>query len=140
MKQKMYKKIVASMMFLLMISWFFSCVSPVLAGNVNDLWGGSNMRSYVQTNSGLPTGANASDPRLIVANFIRYILSFLGILAVIIVLYAGFKWMFSGGNEETISEAKRMLIAGLIGLVIILLAYAIANFVITLIYSATTGG
>jgi hypothetical protein len=138
MKQKIYKKIIALLILLFVVAWFFTLASPVLAGDVNDLWGGTNVKSYVQTNSGLPAEPNMSDPRFIIANIIRFILSFLGIIAVIIVLYAGFRWMFSGGNEDTISKAKGILWAGLVGLIIILLAYAIASFVINQLFIATS--
>ena len=79
------------------------------------------------------------DPRLIVADIIRVILGFLGLVAVVLVFYAGFRWMTSGGNEETVSKSKQIMIAGIIGLIIILSAYLIANFVINRIYSVTTG-
>ena len=79
------------------------------------------------------------DPRNIVVDMIRVVLGFLGVIAVVLILYAGFKWMTSRGNEETIGDAKKILTAGLIGLIIILSAYIIANFVIKQIYSATTG-
>ncbi len=79
------------------------------------------------------------DVREIVVDIIKIILGFLGILAMILVLYAGFKWMTAGGKEEQVSDAKQMLIAGVIGLVIILFAYIIANFVINNIYGAATG-
>lgn len=83
--------------------------------------------------------SDTKDVRMIVVDVIKVILGFLGIIAVIIVFYAGYKWMMSGGNEETVSDTKKMLVAGLIGLVIILSAYILANFVIDQIYSATTG-
>lgn len=79
------------------------------------------------------------DARMIVVDIIKIVLGFLGLISVVLILYAGFKWMTSGGNEETVSGAKKMLIAGVIGLVIILSAYIIANFVISQIYGATTG-
>lgn len=124
---------------LLAVNFVFSFSAPALGANdVNDFWGGSTEKDYIKTNSGLPADSNVNDPRRVIAEVIRIILGFLGILAVIIVLYAGFKWMLSGGNEEKISEAKKMLIAGAIGLVIILCAYAIANFVINQIIGATT--
>jgi len=137
MKQKMYKKIIFSIVFLLAANFIFYFSSPALAGDVNDLWGGSTAKDYIKTNSGLPA-ENNQDLRLVVAGIIREILGFLGILAVIIVLYAGFKWMFSGGSEEKISDAKKMLFAGLVGLVIILLSYAIASFVLSQISIATS--
>jgi len=84
-------------------------------------------------------GGNPLDARRVVVDVIYIILGFLGILAVILIIYAGFKWMLSRGNEEEVSDAKKILIAGVIGLVIILSAYIIANFVIERIYGAVTG-
>lgn len=140
MKQVIYKKITALAAILLVMNFVFSFAAPALAQNdVNTLWGGQNQKQYVQDNSGLPSGENANDPRKVAAQVIKIILGFLGILAVIIVLYAGFRWMTAGGNEEAVGEAKKMLTAGVIGLVIILSAFAIANFVIGSIYGATTG-
>ena len=140
MKQKIYKVIFASIAFLSAVNFVFSAVQPVLAADkdVNDLWGGQQAKQYVQDNSGLPAEPN-TDPRIVAVRIIRVVLSFLGIIALIIVLYAGFKWMTSRGNEETIGDAKKILTAGLIGLIIILSAYIIANFVINHIYGAANG-
>ena len=79
------------------------------------------------------------DIRLVVVDYIKIILGFLGILSVILILYAGFKWMTAGGKEEQVADAKKIIIACVIGLIIILSAYVIANYVINYIYSATTG-
>ncbi|MDO8668170.1 MAG: pilin [bacterium] len=84
-------------------------------------------------------GGNPLDARRVVVDVIYIILGFLGILAVILIIYAGFKWMLSRGNDDEVSDAKKILIAGVIGLVIILSAYIIANFVIERIYGAVTG-
>jgi len=59
-------------------------------------------------------------------------------LAVVIILIGGFKWMTAGGNEEQVEEAKKILIAGIIGLVIILASWGIANFVLGSLLNATT--
>ncbi|MBI1961525.1 MAG: hypothetical protein HYS45_02385 [Parcubacteria group bacterium] len=64
-----------------------------------------------------------------IANVVNILLGFLGILAVIIILYAGFKWMTASGNEEQVGEARKMLLQAVIGLVIIMLAWVITNFV-----------
>lgn len=77
------------------------------------------------------TGLSDQDPRTIASNIIKIALGFLGILAVIIILIGGFKWMTAAGNEEGVEEAKKILIAGVIGLVIILASWGIANFVLT---------
>ena len=65
-----------------------------------------------------------------VSLFISVFLSFLGIIFLILILYAGFLWMTSGGNEEQITKAKGMLKNSIIGLAIIISAYAITYFVI----------
>lgn len=80
---------------------------------------------------GVATGLGDTDPREIAANLVQVILGFLGILAVIIILIGGFKWMTAAGNEDQVAEARKIIIAGIIGLVIILAAWGIANFVLT---------
>lgn len=88
------------------------------------LWGGREEEVQVIT------GLGDRDPILILAGLIRIVLSFLGILALAIIVLAGFKWMMSGGNEERASEAKKMLFGGIIGLIIILASFALASFLI----------
>jgi type IV secretory pathway VirB2 component (pilin) len=83
------------------------------------------------------SGLSARDPRLIVARVINVTLGLLGILAVAIVVYAGFTWMTSGGNDEQIKKARGMLLAAVIGLVLILSAYSIANFILLQLNTAT---
>lgn len=85
-------------------------------------------------NIGLGTN---TDIKTVIVNIIRLVLGFLGLIAVIIVLYGGFQWMTASGNEEKVSSARATLTAGLIGLVIILAAYAISAYVITIILEQT---
>ncbi len=63
-------------------------------------------------------------------SIIGTILTLLGLVALVIVLIGGFKWMTSGGNEEKVGEAKKLLGAGIIGLIIIFAAWAIATYVV----------
>lgn len=72
-----------------------------------------------------------------IARIINILLGFLGIIAVIIILAGGFKWMTAGGNEDKIGEARKMIVQGLIGLVVIFASWAIASFVINLLMTAT---
>lgn len=65
-----------------------------------------------------------------VGQIIRIILSLLGIVAIVLVIYGGFKWMTAGGSEEKVEEAKKILLSGAIGMVIILSAYALSSFVL----------
>lgn len=83
------------------------------------------------------TGLGQADLKQTIGGLIRILLGFLGVIAVVIILMGGFKWMTAGGNDEKVAEAKKLIIAGIIGLAIILSAYAIASFVISSIITAT---
>ncbi len=76
------------------------------------------------------TDLGNADPRDMITNILAVVMTFLGLIATLIILLGGFKWMTAAGNEDKVDEAKKLLAAGIIGLVILLAAYGIANFVI----------
>ncbi len=78
-----------------------------------------------------------TDPRSMAAQIINVALGLLAIIAVVIVIYGGFVWMTSDGNEEKVNRAKGILKAGVIGLVIILASWGIASFVLSQLGGAT---
>lgn len=80
-----------------------------------------------------PLGLPATDIRLIIARVIRVALGFLGVIFLALVIYGGYLWMTAGGNDEKIGEAKKVIINGIVGLIIILSAYAIVLFVMKLL-------
>lgn len=98
------------------------------------LWGGQ------EGNVQEATGLGDSDPRVVIANIIRIILGFLGIIAVILIMYAGWLWTISGGDEQKISQAKKILSNAAVGLVIILMSFAIVTFIMNAFFGATGGG
>ena len=101
----------------------------------DDLWGDSGVKTEVAGHVGLAD----KDPRVIAAQIIRVFLGFLGIIALIIILYAGFKWMTAMGNSEQVGEAKTMLIQAAIGFLIILSAYGLTSFLMDNLVAATQG-
>lgn len=74
-----------------------------------------------------------------VARIIRAVLGFLGIIFLVLMIYAGFTWMTAAGNEEKVSTAKKIMVAAVIGAAIVLSAYAITYFVIDQLLVATKG-
>ena len=66
----------------------------------------------------------------IVVLVINSILSLLGVIFLIIILYAGFLWMTAGGNDDQVGKAKKLMTNSIIGIVIIVGAYAISYFVL----------
>ncbi|OGY51656.1 MAG: hypothetical protein A3J65_02355 [Candidatus Buchananbacteria bacterium RIFCSPHIGHO2_02_FULL_45_11b] len=86
---------------------------------------------------GTYTGLGTRDLREGVMMIVQYLLGFLGIIAIIVILYGGFVWLTSAGSEEKVGQAKKIITAGIIGLIIIFISYAIAAFVITQLIEAT---
>jgi hypothetical protein len=82
-------------------------------------------------------GLGTRDIRTTISSIINVLMGLLGIVAVVIILVGGFKWMTAMGNEDSVKKAKQLLFEGIIGLVIILSAYAIANFVVGNVLNAT---
>ena len=76
------------------------------------------------------TGLSGTDIRVIIAQIIRAVLGLLGIIALGIVIYGGWMYMTAAGNEDKVATAKKILVNGLIGLVIILSSFAIVQFVL----------
>ena len=109
--------------------------------NENTAWGG--YWNGDRNNTGNPsdianaTGLGVKDPREIAAKVINVILGFLGIIAVVLILIGGFMWMTAAGNDDKVATAKKVMTAGIIGLVIVLAAFGIAKFVIQALIGAT---
>ena len=101
--------------------------------------GGVTANELLPNEIGTNIGTGTTDIRITIARIIRTAMSLLGIIAVLIILYGGFKWMTAAGSEEAVGDAKKIITAGIIGLIIILTAYAIASFVINSLVSATAG-
>ena len=118
----------------IMIAFFlalavFSMPAGVLALSFDQV-GGDNV------NSGLDFGDES--PVEIVKKLISFALGLLALISVVIILIAGFKWMTAGGNEDKVTESKKMMTQGLIGLIIVLAAWSIAKFVIEVALNVTT--
>ena len=83
------------------------------------------------------TKLGKGDLQTTIANIINVALSLLGIVAVVIILLGGFKWMTAAGNDDKVEEAKKLILAGIIGLAIVMSAWAIARFVLIQLGQAT---
>jgi TRAP-type C4-dicarboxylate transport system permease small subunit len=59
---------------------------------------------------------------------ISVVLSFVGVLFLGLMIYAGIMWMTSNGNEQTVSKSKDLIINAIIGIIIVFAAYAITSF------------
>ena len=91
----------------------------------------NNQLDDLEDETGLP--GDTDNAAQWVADLIKGILGFVGLIFMVLILYAGFKWMTSGGNSSTIDDAKKMIMNALLGLMIIAFSFAITQFVFKVI-------
>lgn len=130
-KNKFSRLLLVSVFLILALVFLFNFSSTVLASDTF----GTNI-------VGNDIALEDRDPRSIATQIINIGMSALGIIALAIVIYAGFMWMTSEGQEDKIEKAKKILKAGVIGLAIILASWGITAFVLSRLGDATgaTGG
>lgn len=78
-------------------------------------------------------GVDGGDPRNTIVNIIKVVVSYVGLIAVAVIIIAGLYMIFSNGNEESKEKAKKIIFYVIIGMVIIMLASAIVTLVATLL-------
>lgn len=76
-------------------------------------------------------------PEKVVSKVVSQVLTFLGVVFLGLMIYGGITWMLATGNEAKVDLAKNIITAGVIGLIIVMAAYAISYFVIEF-FSAKT--
>lgn len=67
----------------------------------------------------------------VIQAIIRFVLIFAFVVAFVMLLIGGIRWIMAGGDEKAVEKARNTITAALIGLVIILVAYAIIRVVET---------
>jgi magnesium-transporting ATPase (P-type) len=65
-----------------------------------------------------------------IANITNTMLFAIGVVAVIMLIVGGFRYIFSGGNSQSVNAAKDTILYAVIGIVVAILAYAIVNFIL----------
>jgi len=80
----------------------------------------------------IQNGANVGDTSLesYISTIINVLLGLIGVVAVIMLIYGGFRYVLSAGNEKATGAAKDTILFAIIGIVVAVLAFAIVNFVI----------
>lgn len=68
--------------------------------------------------------------RALAKNFLNFFLGFLGFIAVIMIIYGGILYITAAGKQEKVDEGKKIITYSIIGIVIILLSFAIVNTVL----------
>ncbi len=115
--------------------FFFSATTPLLATSTDA--GTKIKQGIIDTGIAAELGNADTDIRETTALIIRYLLGFLGILFTILIIYGGFLWMTAAGNDQQIDKARKILTQAAIGLLIVVLAYALSSWIFKIILRAT---
>ncbi len=85
--------------------------------------------------------ANADKNTIITtaANTVKIILSFLGIIFLILVIISGFQWMTAQGNEDAVKKARARIKNAIIGITIILFSYSLVAFIEFIVIKGAQG-
>ncbi len=108
-------------------------------------WGfEANASKFLQglTGTGAKVSIYGGTPQplsLYAANLVKGLLTLIGIIFVVLLMYGGFVYMTSGGNDEKVKKAKNTLKAAVIGLVIIVSGYSITYFIASTIENPEGG-
>lgn len=72
-----------------------------------------------------------------VGYLIGIMLSFLGVVLLVLIIYAGWLWMTAQGDPKKVEKGQKIMRDAVVGLVIVLSAYALTQFVITQLSSSS---
>lgn len=120
---------------------FILAVMPVGVGAAGGLFEGSD--SAIKKLETASKGAGLGDPKTvkpadIVKRIVNAAVGFLGVIAVLLIVYAGGLWLTAAGNDQKVQKAKQIIVSTVIGMIIVGLAFAITTFIIGLVAGAPT--
>ena len=119
-----------------LVLFLFLLINPVLAQTTesyNFISESGLNQSAVQ--AGYETGSNATSINSLIGLIINIVLSLVGVIFLAFTIYAGMIWMTARGNEQKVDKASTILRGSLIGLIIVLGAYAVSYFLISRLFS-----
>lgn len=116
------------------LSVFYLLVpASVLAYNFNEQSGLGKTASK----AGYTDALAKLEPENLIVQGLGMVFSFVGVLFLIMMIFGGLKWMIATGNDTEVAKAKKIVVQGIVGVLIIFAAYAITYFVVQFFGSKT---
>lgn len=139
MNKNIVSKIVVSIM--LFSCFAFAVPATTNAANLSDAFkttedGNNDPLDAAASTAGYDTSNANTKINTILASVIKTVLSLLGVMFLGLMIYGGFLWMTAKGNESQVEKSRNLITAAMIGLGIVVGAYAITFFILSRI---TTG-
>lgn len=120
-KNKFSKIILISILFLVFTGLF---LSPVKVVNGQEDSAAQRVLNGLNSSA---SNAQLENPNLptMIGKIVGVALSFVGVIFLVLMIAGGIIWMVSNGNEEKVGKAKNLIVAAIIGLIVVLAAYAL---------------
>lgn len=99
----------------------------VAAGNCS----GSNLDIVGNTNTGCSNATAGASLNTLIKNIINVFSIVVGLVAVVMIIIGGFRYIVSGGESSSVSGAKNAILFAIVGLIIVVIAQLIVHFVIS---------
>ena len=116
------KKHLLSLIFILAL-----CIpSIVSAGGLKNAFGANSPLDTVAKQAGVE---DVGDVQTVAGRVINTALTMVGIIFLLLMVYGGYLWLTARGEAEQMKEAQKVITSSVIGLIVVLSAYAITVFV-----------
>lgn len=99
-----------------------------------------SLRAGVQAARGIGQPINLFGDASIFTTVVNTMLFLIGAIAVIMLIYGGFRYVISGGNASSVTAAKNTILYAIVGVIVALLSYAIIDFVLNSLEGGGTTG
>jgi hypothetical protein len=136
MKNTIYKLFFSTIIF----GFIFFIGANVNADPKPGLEGAFGQESFldnVADKGGYQVNSTANTVNYIIGDVILAALSLIGVVFLILMVYAGYMWMTARGDEQKVTKAKDTITASIIGIIIVVAAYAISYYVISKLGAGT---
>lgn len=70
------------------------------------------------------------EPELMIGKIIQTILSFVGVIFLALMIFGGITWLTAQGDSQKVTKAKGIIEESIVGIIIIIIAYAVSSFLI----------
>jgi hypothetical protein len=132
----MKKLLIPALGFLSVFGLFAMDITPVLAQQTPGTGAPTSpmINDFDNVNNVSDSTSYAGSGRQAVLTIVNYFLFFLGLIATVMVIYGGFLYITAGGEDT--EKAKKVLMYAAIGIIIVLISFALVN---TILGSGNTG-
>jgi len=138
-KNKIFSIIILLVIFSFSVSFAFAASDQAKEETKKGIGAAGTTLTDFGKEGGYATTGNKANLDAVIGSVIQYVLSFLGVIFLTLMVYAGFNWMKARGDSDAVTKAKDTMINATIGLAITLAAYALTFWIVGSLTGATLG-